>query len=83
MSRRHRWAIRVFVIALFLASSVSAGITPASVKPPPVEPIAQLLNYLRKSDPSGRMVRNVLYGETSDEAKIVVSNVFHQMPYQG
>jgi hypothetical protein len=28
------------------------------------------------------MVRDVLYGETSDEAKIVVSNAFHLVNYQ-
>jgi hypothetical protein len=85
MSWRHRWAISVFVIALLLATSVSAGTAPAPAEPSPTEPIgqlSQLLTYLRKGDPEGRMVRGVSYGETTDEAKIVVSNAFHRMPYQ-
>jgi hypothetical protein len=82
MSWRHRGAISVFVIALLLGTSVRAGTIPAPAKPSPTEPIDQLLSYLRKGDPKGQIVRDVLYGETSDEAKIVVSNAFHLVNYQ-
>jgi hypothetical protein len=81
MSWRHRWAISVFVIALLWATSVSAGTTPASAEPPPAEPMAQLLNYLR-NDPRSQMVSDVLYGETTDETKIVVSDAFRRASYQ-
>ena len=85
MSWRRRWALSVVVIALLSPTSVSAGTTPAPAEPSPTEPIgqlSQLLHYLRKGDPEGRMVRGVSYGETTDEAKIVVSHAFHRMSYQ-
>jgi hypothetical protein len=82
MSWRHRWALSVFVIPLLLATSVRAGTTPAPDQLPPAEPMAQLLNYLRKDDPKGQMVRDVLYGETTDEAQVIVSDAFHRAPYQ-
>jgi hypothetical protein len=81
MSGSHRGAIRAFVIALLWATGVSAGTTPASAEPPPAEPMAQLLNYLR-NDPRGQLVRDVLSGETPDEATVVVSDAFHRAPYQ-
>jgi YD repeat-containing protein len=85
MSWRRRGAISVFVIALLSPTSVRAGTTPAPSEPSPTEPISQLsqlLNYVRKGGPEGRIVRGVSYGETTDEAKIVVSNAFHRMSYQ-
>jgi hypothetical protein len=81
----HRGAISVFVIALLWATSVSAGTPPAPAKPSPtapLSPITQLLNHLRKGDPKGQMVRGVSSGETTDEAKMVVSHAFHRAPYQ-
>jgi hypothetical protein len=82
MSGSHRGAISVFVIALLWATSVSAGTTSTPAKPSPAEPMAQLLNYLRKGDPEGQLVRGVSSGETTDEAKIVVSDAFRRASYQ-
>jgi hypothetical protein len=82
MRGSHRGALSVLVIALLWATSVRAGTTSAPAKPSPAEPMAQLLNYLRKGDPEGQMVRGVSSGETTEEAKIVVSHAFHRAPYQ-
>jgi hypothetical protein len=81
--RRSLFYIVVAVLLATMTLAANTGAGPQKAMPPtPTKPMDQLTAQLQKLDPKAAIVRYVLYGDSEDEAKIVVQNAFHHAHYQ-
>jgi hypothetical protein len=75
--RRSLFYIVVAVLLATMTLAANTGAGPQKAMPPtPTKPMDQLTAQLQKLDPKAAIVRYVLYGDSEDEAKIVVQKPF-------